>query len=363
MQLDIRKRFADMGDNKRLLLSLLGELDAVEGRLKSGMPPVFSVATLLLSEFDPETVEQPMEEYCFWYQHLLRMSNRTSKYYLVKSIPKRSGGVRTLHVPYYDLDRWQRVICDQILPLYPVSDHAYAYRKGLSVRDNATPHLGKSFVVKIDLKDFFDHITFGRVFGALNRPDWYNLAFVTMVANLCCVDGHLPQGACTSPMLSNICFYDVDQAIAKYCQQRSLTYTRYCDDLTFSGDDFNPYVLVYEICRLLRSFGYEPNEKKISVRHRGQRMSVTGITTNEKLRVDKDRRRRIRQEVYFIRKFGIREHLLRLGDAEYVVNGRCRRKKYLRSLLGRIQYVRFIDPEDREMMQYEEFVSRQLAKR
>ena len=362
MRLSTFRAFTDMGGNKRMLLSLLGELDAVEERLKSGMPPVFSVATLLLSEFDPELVLQPMEDYCLWYQNLLRLSNCTSRYYHVRAIPKRSGGVRTLHVPFYELERWQRIISDQVLPLLPVSEYAFAYRPGVSVRDNALPHLGKSFVVKIDLKDFFDHVTYQRVYGALIQNHSYSRPFVTMVANLCCVNGHLPQGACTSPALSNICFYRIDETIGRYCAKRGLTYTRYCDDLTFSGDNMNPYVVVYEICRMLRSFGFEPNEKKISVRHNGQRMSVTGITTNERLRVNKDYRKKIRQEIYFIQKFGIREHLLRGNDPQFVVNGRCRRKKYLRSLNGRIQYVLFVDPQDQEMMRYLQLVGKMLEK-
>lgn len=360
MRLDIVRAFSQMGEKKRLLLSLMGELTTVEERLKSGKPPVFSVATLLLSEFEPDAVMQPMEDYCLWYQSLLRMSNHTSRYYHIREIPKRSGGLRTLCVPYYDIDRWQRVILDQILPYYPISDHAVAYRSGLSVLDNARPHMGKQFVVKIDLKNFFDNVTYQRVFSTLSQNLAYSRPFVTMISNLCCVHGHLPQGACTSPMLSNICFYQIDEAISAYCGKRSLTYTRYCDDLTFSGDGMNPYLIVHEICRLLRGYGFEPNEDKISVRHKGQRMSVTGITTNEKLRVNKDYRKKIRQEIYFIKKFGLREHMLRCKNSEFVVRGRCQKKKYLRSLFGRIQYVLFIDPHDKEMKQYLSYVENML---
>jgi retron-type reverse transcriptase len=325
------------------------------------MPPVFSVATLLLSEYEPEQMQHPMEAYCNWYQNLLRVSNRTSEYYHIRCVPKRTGGVRTLKIPYFELERWQRVICDQVLPLYPISDCAFAYRKGLSVKDNAEPHLGKNYVVKIDLKDFFDHLTFGRVYGALKQNGQYGKAFLTMITNLCCVDGRLPQGACTSPALSNICFFRIDEKITQYCEVHGLTYTRYCDDLTISGDKMNPYQVIYDISRLLRGYGFKLNEEKISVRHRGQRMSVTGITIHERLRVSKDYRRKIRQEMYYVQKFGVREHLLHTRDPEFLINGKCRVKKYLRSLFGRIQYVLFVDPQDQEMVEYLRLVNAWLG--
>lgn len=347
----------------RATKSLVDEFDEMNERILGGKPSVFSAATLILSVFDFKNAVNPIEEYGYRYRRLLYLSNNTSECYREKVIPKKSGGNRRLLIPNPELMLWQMVIKDNVLTTYSISDRAFAYKKGVSVRDNAAAHIGHECIVRIDIKDFFDSISYNVVYNALLKSPYYNDSFIALVANLCCVNGHIPQGACTSPTLSNICFLRVDDVIVEFCKKQGITYTRYCDDLIFSGNSFNPYKLIGVIYSILKAFGYKPNKEKTSIRNRGQRMEVTGITINERLRVNKDYRKKIRQDVYYIRKFGVKSHILRSGAERFISNGRCKKKQYLISLLGKVQYVLFIDPNDAEMKGYCGYLKDELSKR
>ena len=114
---------------------------------------------------------------------------------------------------------------------------------------------------------------------------------------LCFKDSALPQGAPTSPMLSNICFKKVDNTILSFCNKNNIIYTRYADDLTFSGDNFNIKNIIAIITQILKKNGYQINKQKTKVMRPGNKKIITGIIVNEKLSISRHLRRKLRAAI------------------------------------------------------------------
>jgi len=144
-------------------------------------------------------------------------------------------------------------------------------------------------------------------------------------------------------------FLSIDQTINDYCMKRNITYTRYSDDMIFSG---NMYLgnIIFLVRDVLKKNGFCLNKDKIVVAGKGKQQKVTGIVVNEKPQVDKRYRRQIRKEIYYIGKFGIEEHLSRITIDRSV--SRALEKQYLRELLGRINFVLHVDNANKEFRQY-----------
>lgn len=282
-------------------------------------------------------------------------------------IPKKHGGARRILAPSNGLKQIQRAAAS-LLATGGVSPHATAYQKGRSILENAVPHAGRELLVKLDIRDFFGSIRFPAVFCAIDdalrrnpavgrhakayphgsrESRNYNSVLSYYLAQFCTLDGVLPQGAPSSPILSNLVFYPLDCKIAAYCKKRSIQYTRYSDDMTFSGC-FHPEALTHFVRRLLAEHGFTLNEEKTVLAGRGCRKSVTGVVVNETPQASRSYRRDLRQQLYYIRRFGLREHLLYLGQTETAGQP----ERYLRQLLGKISFVLQICPEDPEFQQY-----------
>jgi len=304
------------------------------------------------------------------YYQLMRFSREEYRKscYTLRELPKKSGGTRLICEPSSPLKRVQR----GILPLISggESQYATAYVVGKSVRDNGQPHLGKPLVVKLDISSFFGSIGFLQVFRAidkalkaspltgchyLNADDRadiktknYNNVLSFYFARFCTRNGVLPQGAPTSPVLSNLVFAPIDEIIGEYCKKRHIAYTRYSDDMTFSGA-FNPLSLIDFVRHILAVNDFKLNDKKTKILGRGCCRVITGAVVNEKLQATREYRREIRQEMYYIQKYSLKDHL------------RCRKVKtepeqYRNSLLGRIGFVLQLSPQDAEFQQYKKWM-------
>ena len=162
--------------------------------------------------------------------------NHIQKEYKEARIPKKDGTYRKLCGPSFRLRFCQGPIKEKILPQLPVSKFATAYQKGSTIRGNAEPHIGKKFLLKLDITDFFGSITFEQVQRTAFNTRYVSRQVGYLLTSLCCKDDSLPQGASTSPALSNIVMYRFDNYIGHWCSQRQIAYTRYCDDMTFSAD-------------------------------------------------------------------------------------------------------------------------------
>lgn len=264
-------------------------------------------------------------------QTLYALSNHRDRHYRSVTLPKRDGGCRKLSVPDSVLKLTQRRIADVLLRLMPVSPYAAAYRFGSSTLRNAKPHVGKPVVLKLDIYRFFDSIGYSMVKERVFPAGIYAEPLRILLTMLCYHKDALPQGAPSSPAITNILMYSFDESVGQWCRQRGIAYTRYCDDMTFSGD-FDPAPVIQFIRQELRKLGFLLNEQKTRVQRRGRQQTVTGIVVNETLNIPAEYRRRLRQELYYCQKFGVRSHLEKTGLE-------ISEEVYLTRLLGKVNYV------------------------
>ena len=147
---------------------------------------------------------------------LYALSNNIEKHYHTVLIPKRDGSKRKLSVPDLILKMVQRSIADTLLTQYPVSKYACAYKCGSSVQQNARPHVGKKKLLKLDIDGFFDHILYSQVKDKVFFEEKYAPPIRTLLTMLCYYRESLPQGAPTSPAITNIIMYDFDEAVGDF---------------------------------------------------------------------------------------------------------------------------------------------------
>ena len=279
---------------------------------------------------------------------LYALSNNLEKHYHNVLIPKSDGSKRKLSVPDLILKKVQRSIADNILTQYPISKYAQAYKPGASIQRNARPHVGKKKLLKLDIEGFFGHISYSQVKNAVFFEEKFSEPIRILLTMLCYYKESLPQGAPTSPAITNIMMYDFDETVGAFCNNKKIAYTRYCDDMTFSGD-FDEREIITLVESELRRLGLFLKKRKTAVIPAAKRQIVTGIVVNEKLNLTKAYKKSIRQEMYYIKKFGLNEHLKKCGISD--------RQKYLLSLRGRIAFVLQTVPNDREFMEYQKFLS------
>ena len=273
---------------------------------------------------------------------LYALSNSLGRHYHTVRLPKKSGGFRTLSVPDEALKSVQRRIADALLVHMPVSSYARAYRFGSSTLGNAGPHVGKPVVLKLDILHFFDSVRYAAVKERVFPAEIYGEPIRILLTMLCYHKDVLPQGAPSSPAITNILLYSFDEEVGTWCRDRGIAYTRYCDDMTFSGD-FDPTEVIVFVRQKLKVLGFLLNKQKTRVHKQGRQQTVTGIVVNEKLSIPADYRRRLRQELYYCRKFGIREHLLKTGQD--ISEETCRMH-----LLGKVNYVLQTAPTDQTFL-------------
>jgi retron-type reverse transcriptase len=277
----------------------------------------------------------------------------TRIHYIHFQAPKRSGGVRTLSKPHRQLDAAQHWVLGRILSRLPVSPACHGFVPGRSIVTNAQQHAGQGLVVTLDLADFFPSIGFPRVRKVFARAG-YSGAVSTVLALLCTecprreVQFHetrywvatgprgLPQGACTSPALANQVALRLDRRLLGLAGKLGLRYTRYADDLTFSGPaDFATRVgyLLDRAARVALDEGFSLQEKKTRVQRRGARQTVTGLVVNDRPGVVRREVRRLRAILHRARSEGLE------------AQNREGRPNFRAWLLGKIAYVGMARPE------------------
>lgn len=279
---------------------------------------------------------------------LYGLSNNLEKHYHNVLIPKRDGSKRKLSVPDLILKRVQKSIADNILAQYPVSKYAKAYKVGSNVQRNAQPHVGKKKILKLDIEGFFDHILYSQVKNTVFCEEKFAEPIRVLLTMLCYYKESLPQGAPTSPAITNIIMYDFDEAVGAFCGEKKIAYTRYCDDMTFSGDFDEGEVIAFvkgELCKL----GLFLKNRKTAVIPASKRQTVTGIVVNEKMNITKEYKKKIRQEMHYIQKFGLDEHVSRCKIAD--------KQQYVLSLRGRIAFVLQTTPNDGEFLEYKKILA------
>ncbi len=277
----------------------------------------------------------------------------TRTHYVQFTIPKRSGGTRTLSAPHRSLAVAQRWIFEEIVRKLPVEAVAHGFVAGRSILTNAAPHCRRAIVVNLDLEGFFPSVGWPRVRSVFQRLG-YSPAVATILALLCTecprrtvvYDGvtyhvatgprGLPQGACTSPGLSNQVARRLDRRLAGLAAKLDLTYTRYADDLTFSGSDALEGRVGYLMARvrhLAEDEGFVVNEAKSRVLRRSAAQTVTGLVVNDRPGVRRAEIRRLRAILHRARSRGL------------ALESRPGRPDFLAWLRGKIAFVEMSRPE------------------
>ena len=280
---------------------------------------------------------------------LYGLSNNLAKHYHNVYIPKSDGTKRKLSVPDLILKNVQRSIADNILAYYKVSKYATAYKVGNSVQTNARPHVNKSKILKLDIEGFFDNIIYSKVKDTVFYKEKYSEPIRILLTMLCYYQEALPQGAPTSPAITNIIMYDFDEKIGEYCNDRGVCYTRYCDDMTFSGD-FDDKEIITLVKTELQKLGLFLKNRKTAVIKNTRRQTVTGIVVNEKINLKKEYKKKIRQQMYYIRRFGIEGHAEHMGITDIA--------GYLSSLQGQIAFVLQTCEDNEEFKEYREIIKK-----
>ena len=222
---------------------------------------------------------------------LYGISNNIDLNYEEIIIKKKNKGLRYLNEPSPILKSIQKRILKNVLEEKMISKCAYAYKKGLSTILNAKNHVGCKVILKLDIENFFDNINFYKVYNSCFNESLYPKKLGMLLTNLCVYNDMLPQGAPTSGYISNIVLRDFDCNIDAYCKDKNINYTRYSDDMTFSGD-FDIRKLIKYVNELLYKEGFRLNKSKIKVVLNTTRQQVTGIVVNKKINLSKNYKRK-----------------------------------------------------------------------
>lgn len=277
--------------------------------------------------------------------YLKRAIYFTPYFYREFDILKKNGKRREIKEPLPSLKEIQNWILTNILYNSQVSKFAKAYLPKRTIIENVRFHKGQEKLLTIDINNFFPSITEKHVLSIFQNIGYPNRV-AHMLSQLCCLEGSLPQGAPTSPQLSNLHMFTFDKVISNYCMKHKIRYTRYADDMAFSGK-FNQTELLELLTSELSKIGLTINPNKTKLMSKNMRQVVTGIVVNEKLQVPKEKRKEIRQAIYFIEKFGLASHLEKIN---------CSKANYLKHLLGLVNYVLYINPQDKEAKSQKDFL-------
>lgn len=214
---------------------------------------------------------------------LYLLTNKTNDYYTSFSIPKKNGEERKIDSPKYSLKLIQKWILVEILEKIPVSDEAMAFKKGfgIGIKKNAEYHSNSSYLLQLDLKDFFYSIKRRQVFYLFKNLG-YNMFVSNLLTNLCTYKESLPQGGICSPYLSNLISIKLDARLVGLCSRRDILYTRYADDLTFSCDN---KIVLQKVKKVIEDIvvdeGYKVNHNKTRLLSPSSHKLITGITVND----------------------------------------------------------------------------------
>ncbi|MGM0609357.1 MAG: reverse transcriptase domain-containing protein [Candidatus Muiribacteriota bacterium] len=246
-------------------------------------------------------------EYALW--HI-----RKTKY-TTKKITKKSGKDRELNIPPLFTKMMQKKILDILSELYQAPKPVHGFIKSendctKNIISNAKQHVRKKIVINVDIENFFDTINFGRVRGMfLSKPFEVDEKIATRLAQLISHDNKLPQGAPTSPIVSNIICKRLDHQLIKIAKQYKLTYTRYADDITFSTNkiDIDIEKVITNIEQIINSNGFSINNDKTRVQRANHTQIVTGLKVNKKVNIRKKYKQQIRSMLYSWHKHGLEE--------------------------------------------------------
>ncbi|MCT3703410.1 RNA-directed DNA polymerase [Elizabethkingia anophelis] len=289
---------------------------------------------------------------------IIDIRNSLYKFYQIKK--KNGKGYRQIVVPYSNLRNIQNFIKTEILDKIIINEHATGFIKGKSILDNAKVHKNQQSILNVDLFKFFDSITEKRIYGifkslgyaknlaldfakltTVKLPEKYLDTFKDEERQLYneivkindCV---LPQGAPTSPILSNLVTNRLDLRLSSLANKLGIHYSRYADDITFSGN-YNETPTFKLLSKIISDEGFRINWKKANISKKGRLQLVTGLTVSNDVHVHRKFKKEVKKHIYGCLNFGVENHLkhIQKGDVRF----------YKEWLLGKIYFINSIEPE------------------
>lgn len=329
--LTIRKRAAELQSKEDLLL-LLNEI--VKDEL--GRDDVFSFSM------------QQLTYYC--------NPNNVHGRYRHFSIPKKSGGKRNIAAPSKGLGHILYYVNILLKAIYQPSDYAMGFVEGRSIVDNAMRHIGQNYVFNTDLENFFPSIEQPRVWKRLQlKPFYFKQPIANILAGLCCIkekneDGTfryiLPQGAPTSPLITNAICDNLDRRLNGLARRFRLHYSRYADDITFSSmrNEFKKDEFRVELKRIIEGQNFKMNEAKTRLQKRGERQEVTGLIVSNKVNTSSAYVAEIRNLLHIWEKYGYNDAYKRFYPKYKESKGYIKKGEPLLEnvLYGKLQYLKMV---------------------
>jgi RNA-directed DNA polymerase len=297
--------------------------------------------------------------------HILYSQKQNYRSFVVR---KKSGKSRIIESPNASIKILQEKIRPLIEAHYRVKKPVHGFvGNGKGIISNAEQHKKKTYVLNIDLQDFFHSVNFGRVQGIFrNVPFNMDVPAATVLAQLCTCNGRLPQGASTSPVLSNLASATLDKKLVQLAKRFQLTYTRYADDITFSSNRlFSNAIVEKEIFangeykyraghvleQAIKESGFDINHSKTRLQHKSQRQEVTGLVVNDGVNVARDFIRKTRAMINDWRK-NLLEAEVRFLKIRYNADVDENKKKDLngdifkRAIYGNLSFIKMIKGEE-----------------
>lgn len=269
-------------------------------------------------------------------EYLASVVNSPSNHYYTFKIPKRNGGTREITSPYPALLEIQYWILENILKTITISPYAHGFAYKKSIISNSKIHIGQKELLKIDLKDYFPSIKINRIITVFKKLGYPNeISF--LLAAICSYEEHLPQGAPTSPYLSNIVSKKLDKRLIFFAKKFDLKYTRYADDLTFSGNQI-PVKLIEYIDKIIVEEGFEVNKTKTRLYKNKSKRIVTGISVSgNEIKIPREYKRLLKTELHYIFKYGLKSHTSKK---------KIKKSNYLLSIYGKVNFWLSVEPEN-----------------
>lgn len=232
---------------------------------------------------------------------LYQLSINSDKYYRTYTIPKKNGKLREINQPSKKLKGLQSWILVNILNKLSVSPNCKGFQKGTSTADNAKIHVSAKALLTIDLENFFPTITQKHVFNIF-RCIGYNDIMSVFFSNICTFREFLPQGSPCSPMLSNLCTWNLDSRIEGYVSKKGIKYTRYADDMSFSSQNSeNLHKIKSMINRIITEEQFRINESKTRLATQAQTRKITGLILSEdSFGIGREKYKELRSKIFYL---------------------------------------------------------------
>lgn len=267
---------------------------------------------------------------------LFAIINGTESFYRTFEIKKKSGGMRDIRAPYPSLKTIQQWIYEYVLKKQYVHGCAHGFRPRKSIVTNAKSHVENKCLLKLDLKDFFPSIKINKVVQVFKEIG-YTKTVSWLLATICCLDDELPQGAPTSPALSNIVARHMDKRLYRLAKNFGYRYSRYADDISFSGEDI-PTAFIKYATDIIEDCGFTVNPKKVRLYKEKDNKILTGVALkNGVIKLPREKRREYEQEIYYTLKYGVNTRI----KGEY-----NNFSTYILSILGKANFWLMLEPDN-----------------